>query len=139
MRKRNARRGCMLLGSTLATLADPASGGPPAPSNEVAQCVENHVKAQTLRKDAKLVQSREKLLTCSRSCPNVIQFDCSRWLEEVDNLIPSVIVRAKAGANDVIAARLFIDDKLVATALDGREMSLAPAPHRVRLESADGQ
>src|SRR5437762_1726433 len=139
MRNRNARRGCMLLVSVLATLSDPASGGPPAPSNEVAQCVENHVKAQVLRTDAKLVQTREKLLACSRSCPNVIQSDCTRWLEEVENLIPSLIVRAKAGTNDIIDARLFIDDKLVATTLDGHEMSLDPGPHRVRLESAEGQ
>jgi hypothetical protein len=52
----------------------------------------------------------------------------------VEDLIPSVIVRAKDQGKDLLDARVIVDEKLMTTKLDGHEIPLDPGPHRFRVE-----
>ena len=58
--------------------------------------------------------------------------DCTRWLEEVSDTIPSIVVRAMRGRREVDKARVFIDDE--EAKLDGRPIELDPGPHQIRVE-----
>jgi hypothetical protein len=93
-------------------------------------------KAQTLRRDERLGASREKLLACVRAqCPAVVRIDCTKWLADLDAVMPSVVIRAVdvAGA-DVADVRMSVDGRVVATTLDGKEMPFDPGTHVFRFE-----
>jgi hypothetical protein len=101
-------------------------------------CVGAYEKAQQLRADTKLRAAREQLLVCSRpECPALIRQDCSQWVGEVQNAIPSVVVAGRdASGHDVLAVRVSIDGAVVAESLDGKPIQIDPGPHKFRYESA---
>jgi len=100
------------------------------------QCVAWHEEAQLHRAEDRLLSAREKLLLCSdTACPGVIQRDCSSWYSEVEQEIPSVVVSAHKGDQDLTEVQVFVDGELRAPQLDGREIRLDPGPHTVRLEA----
>ena len=96
-------------------------------TNGTDVCVEAHTQSQVLRHEAKLLETRAALLSCSAaSCPGAIRHDCSRWLEEVQGQIPSVGFRASVDGVERVDVQVFIDDKLVLERLEGKSMELDP-------------
>jgi hypothetical protein len=94
------------------------------------------VSGQQLRRDGKLVEARDALLACSRDCPRLIQSECMQWYDELRRQVPSVIIRARMGDQDLVDVTLIVDGRREATRLDGLEVSVNPGPHRFRLERA---
>jgi hypothetical protein len=111
-----------------------------ADASDKATCVAASEVAQQLRSEGKLIDARERLLTCARdACPAIVRKDCSEWLGEVDHSIASVVPGAKDRlGHDAVAASVFIDGRKVASQLDGRAITLDPGPHVVRFEAARG-
>jgi hypothetical protein len=100
-------------------------------------CVEAHTQSQELRQDAKLLETRAALLSCSAAtCPGAIRLDCSRWLEEVQAQIPSVGFRATAAGQERVDVQVFIDGKLVLERLRGKALELNPGVYQLRLVPA---
>jgi hypothetical protein len=101
-------------------------------------CVGAYEKSQQLRSDAKLRAAREQLLVCSRpECPALIRQDCSQWMGEVQNAIPSVVIAGRDGSgHDVLAVRVSIDGAIVAESLDGKPILIDPGPHTFKYEAA---
>lgn len=97
-------------------------------------CAEAHGEAQRLRKAGSLMESRERLLICGQAdCPGLIQRDCTNWLPEVDQRIPSVVVAATGpDGQDTTAVQVFVNGQLRAQGLDGRPIRLDPGPHELR-------
>jgi len=64
-----------------------------------------------------------------------MQADCSRWLEEVQTALPSVVFRALApNGADIADARIELDAQ-PERALDGRSMTLNPGKHQVTVRA----
>lgn len=104
------------------------------------ECVAAAQDAQSLRADAKLVSAREKLLICAReACPRVVRADCASWLTEVDQALPSLVVRVRDAGGADLAGALFLDGAKLRDSLDGAPVVLDPGPRRVRIELADGR
>jgi len=93
-------------------------------------CVTASTDGQTLRKDDKLLEAREKLLVCADdACPTVVHSHCTRWLSELEAQIPSVIVRVKdATGGDVLGVSVKVDGN---DAELGRPQMLDPGQHTV--------
>jgi hypothetical protein len=109
--------------------------------DERAACATTAEHAQELRAAHKLREAREKLVDCARpSCPNVVNRDCAQWLSEVNDVIPSIVVKAidSAGRN-ITAASVWADGIKVLDALTGEPLTLDPGIHRIRLEAAGMQ
>jgi hypothetical protein len=100
-------------------------------------CVVAHEQAQELRQASKLVEAKEKLLTCSQSnCPALVRADCEPWLTDVEGALPSIMVAARDAAGLATAdVRLFIDGALIGERLDGA-IEVNPGEHRFRFEHA---
>jgi len=100
-------------------------------------CIEASEKAQQLRADGELTASREQLLTCARdACPGVVRKDCSRWLGEVDDALPSVVLAARDHlGHDVPATKVTVDDAPFADRLDGKAQTLDPGSHVFKFEA----
>lgn len=102
------------------------------------QCVDASTEGQTLRRDEKLLEAREQMLLCARdACPNIVRSHCIKWLREVEDQTPSVVVRAQDGdGSDLTDGKVTIDGQ--AGKLDGHPVALNPGEHVVVIERADG-
>jgi hypothetical protein len=101
-------------------------------------CMAAADRAQDLRTAHELRHAREALLECAQAtCPTVIRKDCSLWLSEVDDALPSVVVGVStATGGDVLDVRVFVDGELLTERIDGRPLSVEPGVHVFRYEMA---
>lgn len=126
--------------ATLATLA-PLLAVSALPRTAVADdrqiCVAASEKGQQLRAAGKLVEAREQFNLCDRAaCPTLIQQDCTQWMSEVLDTLPSVVPGAKdRQGRDVVTARLLIDGKVATETLDGKPIVLDPGVHSFVFEA----
>jgi hypothetical protein len=126
------RRGAFLL--TLAILLGPhAALGQP---DDKQACTDAYVANQKLRKDGKLTLAREQLLLCAQeACPGPIKADCVKWLGDLEQNIPTVVIDAKdREGRDTTAVRVLVDGQKVAEKLDGRPLAIDPGEHTLRFE-----
>lgn len=100
-------------------------------ATDAEECVSAAEESQPLRTDGKLTAAREKLLVCARpGCPDFVRADCTRWLAEVENVLPSVVFRVVDDkGKDVTDVRVLVDGKVIAEKLDGRPVAVDPGEH----------
>ncbi|HEY2512701.1 MAG TPA: hypothetical protein VGI39_17660 [Polyangiaceae bacterium] len=100
-------------------------------------CVAASTDGQTLRKDDKLLAARDKLRMCaSDPCPTVVKTHCLKWLNEVEGMIPTAVVRATdASGSDVLDAEVTIDGQ---PSKLGRPETLDPGQHVVLVKRPNG-
>ncbi len=128
---------CAIYGLSPVALAEEQVGGAvgaeaAAAPSPTAQCLDAHEQSQVARSDGRLMDARKQLLLCSRSsCPTLIQSDCARWFDEVEEMVPTLVVAVRRGGEDVPKAELQIDGKVVANTLNGQELPVDPGPHEV--------
>jgi hypothetical protein len=119
---------CMTSG--LALHATPASA-------EGEDCAASAEQSQPLQRDGKLTAARRKLMACSRpECPAVVRNDCTKWLADLDAMMPTLVVRAvDAAGADVVGVRVFIDgERRDVAGSEGKEFEVDPGTHALRLE-----
>lgn len=135
---------CSFTGSTPARAqasapdAAPETVSTPAPDAEVLDaCINAYEQAQRLRKSGDLTAARDALMTCSRdTCPDIAKTDCTRWLAEVRQDVPSIVVGARfADGRDAIEVRVSLDGKPLTERLDGHAIELNPGVHTLRFET----
>ncbi len=99
----------------------------------VEACVDAAEKSQQLRDDGQLLEAKEKLVTCSAAgCPGAVAKQCARWLQEVEQSLPSIVVRVRDQAGkDVVDATISIDGTVRAAHADGRPIALNPGAHTI--------
>jgi len=100
------------------------------------ECVASYDKGQKLRAAGSLRAAREEFLICAEaSCPEVTKNDCSTWIGQVEESLPTLtfVVTDDAG-NDVSEARVSIDGALLVERLDGKAVRVDPGPHELRFE-----
>ena len=105
------------------------------------ECVEAAERAQRVSAQGLLLEARVALRACAREiCPSAVRTDCQRWLADVENRIPSLIVRAESDSGeDVGGHQLTIDGAAVAGWLGGREIEVDPGEHAIIVTSPDGR
>jgi len=101
-----------------------------------ASCAEAYESAQESRASGHLQETERRLTFCARAeCPSFVQKDCARWLGEVQQELPSVIVSAVAPPGESAAGvSVKIDGRDVPDALGGHALSLDPGKHELVLE-----
>ncbi|HZU83089.1 MAG TPA: hypothetical protein VE987_09245 [Polyangiaceae bacterium] len=112
-----------------------------APSSALAAddkeaCLAAADQGQSLRDDGHYLVARDQFLTCARDvCPKLVHDQCTEWLRQLDEAMPTVVFAAKdPQGNDIPAARVLSDGKLVTGNLDGKPIALDPGPHDIRFE-----
>jgi hypothetical protein len=64
-----------------------------------------------------------------------VRRDCSAWLEDIADAMPSVVIEARDEAgNALLDVSVFSGDQLLATHLDGKALPLDPGAHDLRFE-----
>ena len=118
----------------LALVARPARAGD---DTDKRVCLSTYVEAQAARQDGKLRTSEKALLQCARSvCPAPIRDDCVRWLREVTEAMPTVVLSATGpDGHDRPDVRVSLDGQPLVSRLDGRPLAIDPGEHLFRFES----
>lgn len=112
--------------------------GEPLAEPTTERCLSAYEQGQRLRKKQQLKKSRSELLICARApCPVAFRDECSTWFDEVDKLVPSVIIRVH-GAPARAPIRVVIDGAEAGEASDGTPIELDPGEHDIWLD-AKGQ
>lgn len=108
-------------------------------ADEKKACIGGYERAQELRKQGKLRGSKEQLLVCSRpTCPKVLRDECSKWLDEVQASMPSVVVEGRdADDRETAQIKVSVDGVVVAERLDGRSIDVDPGPHVFAFQHGD--
>lgn len=101
-------------------------------------CVQANQDAQDLRKAGQLREARAQLLTCSaKNCNAVIRNDCEKWLKEVDEETPTIVVRVvDSRGQDVLGAKVTLDDTRIE--LDGKPVPVDPGQRTIRAKAKSG-
>ena len=100
------------------------------------QCLDAHSRGQDAREQNKLSLARKLFLSCAQpACPQIVQGDCARFADELDQLQPSVTLVARDGAgNDLPDTTVYVDGVLVVTHLDGAMHDIDPGSHVLRFQ-----
>lgn len=136
-RRRATLRGiATALATALLVVTGPARAEAP---DVVDACASASEKGQELRDQAKLVAARELFVACAaETCPAVVRKDCTTWLAEVDEALPSIAIHARdAGGRDLTEVRVTVDGAELLARLDGRARTLDPGPHEIVFEAHD--
>lgn len=101
-------------------------------------CLAASEKAQQLRNEGKLSAAREELLVCGRAeCPKLVQQDCTQWMSEVLQILPTIVPGAKdRRGRDLVDVKVSVDGALVAESIDGKAVPIDPGVHTLRFEAA---
>jgi len=130
---------CLLL-SVPAGAQSPAGGESPgtqveSPDATKLRCAHAYEMSQRLRQDGELQSAREQALVCAQTaCPGVLSGDCTTWLVELEEAIPSVVVDVRDAHGQAVAqAQVSVDGQAVARSLDGRALPVDPGTRRFRV------
>jgi len=107
-------------------------------TNQKATCVSGFEQSQVFRQSGKFKSARAELLKCVQPiCPQVVQDQCNSWLEEVEDITPSVVIAATERDQDRSNVRVEVDGVVVTETLTGRALEVDPGPHTFRFVYAD--
>jgi len=108
--------------------AAPALAGP----YTVEACVAASEAAQEHQKHGALSAARRQLELCAdRSCPGVVQAECTRWLDEVLAAMPTITIAARLDGVDQPKAQVFLDGQPWLEGLTGHPVPVDPGEHLV--------
>lgn len=111
--------------------ATPATIGP----DPVVKCVESYTEGQRLRNDGHLLEGRTEFWECSQAaCPAALRKDCITWSEEIRAQIPTVSFRVTLDGKIASDAKVYLDGRLLESAMDGRAVEVNPGPHKATFE-----
>jgi hypothetical protein len=108
----------------------------PARAGDKEACIDANVRGQELRLNGRWHQAELRFKECSRNvCPDVIAQDCVHRYDELQALMPTLLVAAKSpeGA-DTVDARLLVDGVVVASSLPATAIAVDPGEHAVSVE-----
>ena len=102
----------------------------PARGAGADRCLTAPVEGQKLQKAGKLLDARDRYATCAtNACPAEVVEDCMRWMRQVDDALPSVVVAARdPKGHDLMDVTVSIDGK-PATEMGTRAVRLDPGSH----------
>ena len=117
-------------------LAQSPDKGGDSRAQQVKQCFTAHEKAQEERTQSRFLDARKSLLQCSNAvCPSLVRQDCLEWYADVQRSMPSIVISARAGSEDITDVKVTIDGSQVATELAGHIHELDPGKHEFLLEA----
>jgi len=102
------------------------------------QCAQTAEEGQRSRAQGALRSARDSFQSCARKgCPRAVQADCARWMEEVTESQPTVVIHAYGKDKaEIENAHVSVDDNDVV--VNGMALSLDPGAHVIKLHTDDG-
>ncbi len=130
----------LLLAFFLVPLIPLVSSVARADKPRAAECSDAYTRAQTLRRDRKLIDARDALRICAQpDCKDFIVKDCGTWLDQVQSSLPTVVpVATDQDGNNLPGVRVSMDGRVLLESIDGRSIEVDPGTHTFSFEARDG-
>lgn len=123
------------LSSACALLWSAAAAAQTAPTPSRTECLDAHRNAQELKQSAKFMEAQEHLLVCSSgTCPGAIISDCGNWIQELEQVTPSMIFQIRVDGKEALEADVQVDGKPVTDRAHAFKVN--PGRHVVRVQVA---
>lgn len=115
--------------------AKQATAQPPAPID----CPSASEDGQRLRSQNKYRAAHDRFRSCSQAtCPSVVRNDCVKWLGELEETMPSIVVAVTDEHGiDMSEVEISVDGEMVRSRLDGTPLPLDPGPHELRATASN--
>jgi hypothetical protein len=128
--------GLFVIVATLTTLSTGASA-----DETKAACAHGAESGERLRDEGKPLAARTRFLACARpACPAIVRSHCARWLDQIEQTIPTLVVKARVGSaeppTDVTDVRVAVDGVDVLTRLEGQPLRVEPGAHLLKFTRA---
>ena len=106
-------------------------------ADETAECSAAYQNAQRQKMAGRFREARANLLVCAKpSCPQFISSDCTGWLPEIEQQLPTLVFAAlDESGHDVANAEVRVDGERVPNATDGLPHPFDPGEHAIELRS----
>jgi hypothetical protein len=126
----------MLGGLATVLLALPAVSSAQGTPDDKQDCLTASEQGQNQRDDGLYRAARGSFVRCARDvCPKLIAQSCTRWLRELDQDAPTVVLGAKDDqGNDLTDVTVTLDGQPFATVLDGKPVESDAGEHVLRFE-----
>lgn len=107
------------------------------PAHADPACITAYEQTQTLRKDGKPVAAKAQAAICARAeCPALLTKDCTKWLSELEGVIPSLVLDARTPAGALRPdTRVKMDGAVLVEKLDGKPVPVEPGSHVLVFEA----
>jgi hypothetical protein len=111
-----------------------ASTGYAAPSTTSDSCADSAEHGQAERQLGHLLLARGEFRLCAvAKCPRVVQKDCTRWVDDMDAAIPTVLFGAtNENGDDITSLKVSVDGHAVSSLTSALEID--PGSHVARFE-----
>ncbi len=133
MTRERALAGALLVAAVAAPSTAQADG-PPADRKQA--CIAAAEQGQSQRDDGNYRAARASFLACAQdACPRVIVQSCTKWLRELDESAPTIVLGAKdEHGDDLTDVKVTLDGAPFATELDGKPLEADSGEHVLRFE-----
>jgi hypothetical protein len=107
-------------------------------NDQKVKCANAYEQAQRTRNEGLFRASREHMLVCADdACPKVLRNECVKWLGEIDNAMPTVLIVAKDDkGNELSDVSVSVDGTKVSNQLDGKALAVDPGTRTFRFGRA---
>jgi hypothetical protein len=107
-------------------------------NDQKVKCANAYEQAQRTRNEGLFRASREHMLVCADdACPKVLRNECVKWLGELDNAMPTVLVIAKDDkGNELSDVSVSVDGTKLVDHLDGKALAVDPGSRTFRFARA---
>jgi hypothetical protein len=131
--RRNWARGAAI-GAAL--FGVPVAAGAGAKTSDKQDCIAAAEQGQSQRDDGQYRAARDSFVKCTEDvCPRVIVQSCTKWLRELDESAPTIVLGAKdEQGNDLTDATVRFDGVPFSTTLTGKPVEVDAGEHVVRFE-----
>jgi hypothetical protein len=95
-------------------------------------CVPAFEQGQELRAEGRLLEAEKRFEQCSvTDCPDFVRKDCSVWVKEVSEELPSVVIRVQSNLGVKLESATVVDGRTQAQ--NGSPVSLDPGFHELEV------
>src|SRR5262249_25515901 len=108
---------------------------PPAEAKDTLSCTKSYEGSQVLKKKGELLAARQQLIACMRDCPGAIQQECTTWFENLEPLIPSIVIHVESAGEDRSDVREELDGKALNGEARGKGDHLRPGAATVKFHA----
>ena len=117
----------------------PTSKPPPSSAPDKEACASAHEQAQIFRKRGRLLEAKQKLELCSSAaCPLLARQDCSVWVVEVAERVPTILIDARdTRGQPTTAVKCTLDGERLVDRLDASAIAVNPGAHALKCELTD--
>ncbi|MDP9034751.1 MAG: hypothetical protein M3O50_08070 [Myxococcota bacterium] len=133
---RRVARNAAFASALVTVVSARARADQPSNAETKQQCIAGSEQGQSDRDEGRYRSARKAFFECARAvCPRVIADSCTKWLRELDDSAPTIVLGANdEHGNDLTDVNVTFDGVLLTSRLDGKPVEVDAGEHVLRFQ-----